>query len=77
MALSPYPAESSRCGAERTVVIVPWVEGVRRPDAAYRQTVFCDKQSYHVVRKSAGERRHYDQSTLASWSDEESAEEVL
>ena len=70
MSLTPYPSGSSRCGAEKTVLIVPWVEGIRRPEAAYRQTVYCDKPSYHVVKHAEPARRHYDQTTLASWDDE-------
>ncbi|WP_115728269.1 hypothetical protein [Actinomyces culturomici] len=73
MALSAYPVGSSRCGAAKTVLVVPWKDGARRASAKAPRTVFCDKPNYHVIRGEAWERRHFDQSTGLAWVEEKGA----
>lgn len=77
MSLSPYPSGSSRCGAAKTVVVIPWIEGVRCPSARTTRTVFCDRPNYHVWKLAEHERRHYDQSTGIAWVDAVEFEEDM
>lgn len=76
MSSTPHASVLGLCSASKTVRVVPWIDGVRRPEASSLRTVFCDKPSFHVVRPSWVERRHYDRSSGLAWSDDEVKEEM-
>jgi len=75
MSLNPHPPALGLCEASKTVFVIPWVDGVRRPSLGHNRTAFCDKPSYHTSWPGEAAREHYDWESGMSWVDEAEGKE--